>query len=102
RAAPPLALGAGLLSLGLSFFSVPRCLGGSILPPAVREGADMAVSSPATGEEPFRYVHSAEFPALLERLPAALLHSTYQAGKLLVVRAWHHIPQDLDHFPARL
>jgi uncharacterized protein (TIGR03032 family) len=36
---------------------------------------------------PGRYLHSADFPALLRDLGASLLVSTYQAGKLIVVRA---------------
>jgi uncharacterized protein (TIGR03032 family) len=38
-------------------------------------------------EIPFRYVHTMGFPALLEALSASLCVSTYQAGKLVVVRA---------------
>ncbi|HEX5053287.1 MAG TPA: TIGR03032 family protein [Planctomycetota bacterium] len=36
---------------------------------------------------PFRYVHSANFPALLEQLHVSLAVTTYQAGKLMLVRA---------------
>jgi uncharacterized protein (TIGR03032 family) len=42
------------------------------------------------GDEPsslFRYVHSTNFPELLESLQATLLVTTYQAGKLLAFRA---------------
>jgi uncharacterized protein (TIGR03032 family) len=35
---------------------------------------------------PGRYLHSADFPALLRHLGASLLVSTYQAGKLIVIR----------------
>jgi uncharacterized protein (TIGR03032 family) len=35
---------------------------------------------------PGRYLHSADFPSLLQELGAALLVTTYQAGKLIVVR----------------
>lgn len=35
---------------------------------------------------PFRYLHSANFPALLQQLASSLIVSTYQAGKLMVVR----------------
>ena len=35
---------------------------------------------------PFRYVHSANFPALLEQLQLSLAVTTYQAGKLMLVR----------------
>jgi uncharacterized protein (TIGR03032 family) len=38
-------------------------------------------------EHPFRYVHSSNLPALLESLGMSLLFTTYQAGKLGVVRA---------------
>jgi len=36
---------------------------------------------------PFRYVHSANFPALLEHLQMSLAVTTYQAGKLMLVRS---------------
>jgi len=36
---------------------------------------------------PFRYVHSANFPALLEQLRLSLAVTTYQAGKLMIVRS---------------
>ena len=36
---------------------------------------------------PFRYVHSADFPALLEQLQLSLAVTTYQAGKLMLVRS---------------
>jgi uncharacterized protein (TIGR03032 family) len=42
------------------------------------------------GDEPsvqFRYVHSTNFPELLESLNATLLVTTYQAGKLVAFRA---------------
>jgi uncharacterized protein (TIGR03032 family) len=48
-----------------------------------------AASTPGQAEIPFRYVHTPGFPALLEGLGASLLVSTYQAGKLVVVRAAH-------------
>ena len=35
----------------------------------------------------FHYIHSASFPELLEKLGISLFVSTYQAGKLMVVRA---------------
>ena len=35
---------------------------------------------------PLRAVHSANFPGLLRRLGASLLVTTYQAGKLVLVR----------------
>ncbi|WP_231993589.1 TIGR03032 family protein [Pseudobythopirellula maris] len=38
-------------------------------------------------EEPLRSVHTTSFPALLEQLGASLLVTTYQAGKLVVLRA---------------
>jgi uncharacterized protein (TIGR03032 family) len=50
---------------------------------ALKEAAD-------EGEEPsslFRYVHSTNFPDLLESLQATLLLTTYQAGKLVAFRA---------------
>ena len=48
-------------------------------------------SSVATPLDPdaFRYIHSTGFPAILERLNASLMVSTYQLGKLAVFRARH-------------
>jgi uncharacterized protein (TIGR03032 family) len=37
--------------------------------------------------QPFRYVHSNAFPALLEQLGISLAVTTYQAGKLMLVRS---------------
>src|SRR5262245_51419780 len=46
------------------------------------------VAAPATQpKNPFHYIHSAGFPALLDSLGASLLVSTHQAGKLVVVRS---------------
>jgi uncharacterized protein (TIGR03032 family) len=42
---------------------------------------------PSDPEEPFRYVHSANVPGLLETLRATLLVTTYQVGKLAAFRA---------------
>src|SRR5437867_219512 len=42
---------------------------------------------PTPMTSPGRYLHSADFPELLRELGASLLVSTYQAGKLVVVRA---------------
>src|SRR5262249_54067835 len=44
-------------------------------------------ATPTPPENPFHYLHSAGLPALLEGLRASLLVSTYQAGKLVIVRA---------------
>lgn len=41
----------------------------------------------SSSDTPFRYVHSANFPQLLEGLGATLAVTTYQAGKLMLVRA---------------
>ena len=41
---------------------------------------------PAGAPEPLRAVHSANFPGLLRQLGASLLVTTYQAGKLVLVR----------------
>ncbi|MCA8964517.1 MAG: TIGR03032 family protein [Planctomycetes bacterium] len=39
------------------------------------------------GAAAFRYVHSPQFPALLEQLRLSLAVTTYQAGKLMIVRS---------------
>jgi uncharacterized protein (TIGR03032 family) len=51
----------------------------------------LASSSPPAqrDSEAFRYVHSTNFPAILERLNATLMVSTYQLGKLALFRARH-------------
>jgi len=46
-----------------------------------------APDTPAPGSPLFRYVHSADFPALLEQLGLSLAVTTYQAGKLMIVRS---------------
>ena len=48
-----------------------------------------ADSKPPTGESPppLRSVHSSNFPALLDDLTISLLITTYQAGKLVIVRS---------------
>ena len=40
-----------------------------------------------TAPQPFRYVHSASFPALLAQLQLSLAVTTYQAGKLMLIRS---------------
>src|SRR5271165_1655660 len=41
---------------------------------------------PSEAEAPLRAVHTPNFPALLRQLGASLLVTTYQAGKLVLVR----------------
>ncbi len=45
------------------------------------------VSAPRAADESLRSVHTGSFPPLLRQLGIALLVTTYQAGKLVVVRA---------------
>jgi uncharacterized protein (TIGR03032 family) len=47
------------------------------------------VSTPEDGQIPFRYIHTTGLPALLDSLGISLFVSTYQVGKLVVVRAAH-------------
>jgi uncharacterized protein (TIGR03032 family) len=51
--------------------------------PADSEGS----SAPNTGPSPLRSVHTTNFPTILEQLGSSLLVTTYQAGKLVVVRS---------------
>ena len=44
-------------------------------------------ASPAAASPAFRYVHSASFPALLDQLHVSLAVTTYQAGRLMLVRS---------------
>jgi uncharacterized protein (TIGR03032 family) len=48
--------------------------------------ATTSVAPPQNDETPLRAVHSTNFPALLRSLNASLLVTTYQAGKLVMVR----------------
>ena len=41
---------------------------------------------PTGAPQPLRAVHTTNFPGLLRRLGASLLVTTYQAGKLVIVR----------------
>ena len=46
-----------------------------------------AASSAAPAVEPLRSVHTSNFPQILDQLGISLLVSTYQAGKLVALRA---------------
>jgi hypothetical protein len=51
--------------------------------------------------EPLRAVHTPNFPALLRQLGASLLVTTYQAGKLVMVRdEGDHLNTDFRGFQA--
>jgi hypothetical protein len=58
--------------------------------PALTSSSERAAPGPAVpkaeGPTPLRAVHTANFPALLQQLGASLLVTTYQAGKLVMVR----------------
>jgi uncharacterized protein (TIGR03032 family) len=57
--------------------------------------------APATAVARLRAVHTANFPALLRRLGASLLVTTYQAGKLVMVRdEGDHLNAHFRAFPA--
>ena len=47
----------------------------------------LAGKTSMTDEQPLRSVHTNTFPALLEELNISLLVTTYQAGKLVALRA---------------
>jgi uncharacterized protein (TIGR03032 family) len=51
------------------------------------QDGDQKKEGSETAEPDFRYVHSDNFPALLEALGGTLLITTYQAGKLVAFRA---------------
>ncbi|HVX13046.1 MAG TPA: TIGR03032 family protein [Pirellulales bacterium] len=60
----------------------------SILPPPnANTGAAPAAAEPATTAVEFHYSQTDSFVALLQQLSASLVVTTYQANKLLVVRA---------------
>ena len=54
-----------------------------------QEGAATNGETPPAdaGPSPLRSVHTTNFPAILEHLQSSLLVTTYQAGKLVVVRS---------------
>src|SRR5262245_48359431 len=53
----------------------------------IPSGPHPAREGPPTGAMEFRYAQTENFPALLTELRSSLLVSTYQANKLLAVRA---------------
>ena len=56
---------------------------------------------PSGAEAPLRAVHTPNFPALLRQLGASLLVTTYQAGKLVMVRdEGDHLNTHFRAFPA--
>ena len=58
-------------------------------PDASPANTDSPPSAPA--DEPLRSVHTASFAVLLEQLGISLLVSTYQAGKVVVLRSEHGV-----------
>ena len=52
------------------------------------ESADQSNSQPENGssQDPLRSVHTSSFPQILEQLAASVMVTTYQAGKLIVLR----------------
>jgi uncharacterized protein (TIGR03032 family) len=57
--------------------------------------------APASAESPLRAVHTPNFPGLLRQLGASLLVTTYQAGKLVMVRdEGDHLNTHFRSFPA--
>jgi uncharacterized protein (TIGR03032 family) len=59
------------------------------------------VPSNFRAEAPLRAVHTSNFPAILRRLGASLLVTTYQAGKLVMVRdEGDHLNAHFRTFPA--
>src|SRR3954454_18996543 len=59
----------------------------SIVPQRTSAAGAPPVAAPVPAAVEFHYAQSASFVALLRQLGASLLVSTYQANKLLVVRA---------------
>src|SRR5438309_9906774 len=56
---------------------------------------------PGTEDSPLRAAHTPNFPALLRRLGASMLVTTYQAGKLVMVRdEGDHLNTHFRSFPA--
>ncbi len=58
-------------------------------------------SGPAPERAPLRAVHTPNFPAILRQLGASLLVTTYQAGKLVMVRdEGDHLNTHFRTFPS--
>ncbi|MFV2070176.1 MAG: DUF4915 domain-containing protein, partial [Pirellulales bacterium] len=55
-------------------------------PPDQTPAAENTDHAPEAAGEPLRSVHTSNLPAILEQLGISLLVTTYQAGKLVVVR----------------
>jgi len=56
-------------------------------PQMVHDESSPGNNSADTGPSPLRSVHTTNFPAILDQLGSSLLVTTYQAGKLVVVRS---------------
>ena len=56
-------------------------------PPATESGGPAVAAAPKTVEEVLGSVHTLNFPDLLRQLKGCLIVSTYQAGKLVILRA---------------
>ncbi len=61
-----------------------QCPAGAGAPEPLRHPDSAGAGAPEP--EPLRAVHTANFPGLLRQLGASLLVTTYQAGKLVMVR----------------
>src|SRR5947209_7075231 len=55
--------------------------------PPASKGHDMAENRPEDQPPPLRSVHTSNFPELLDQLGISLLVTTYQAGKVVFLRA---------------
>jgi uncharacterized protein (TIGR03032 family) len=65
---------------------MPPIRGAAMLPDSPKD--DNPSKQPAdVGASPLRSVHTTSFPAILDELRSSLLVTTYQAGKLVVVRS---------------
>jgi uncharacterized protein (TIGR03032 family) len=71
---------------GLATEPIKRNGGEPVSAPEARAGQTSVPGSPTSEDRPLRAVHTANFPALLRQLGASLLVTTYQAGKLVLVR----------------
>lgn len=58
----------------------------SMTPPETTVKVPPNVSAPANEELPLRSIHTDNFPAILQELGASVLVTTYQAGKLVMLR----------------
>ena len=86
RCLPPLVNGNNAFRAARAAFSQPPIFPVSDSNDPAKEQAVLPEGAPLT-EAPFSSSHTSNFPALLHKLGISIVVSTYQAGRLIFVRA---------------